>query len=543
MKNAEKCWHHICTKQDNACLANAKHICTIHQGKMLGGTSSVNNLLYSRGNNRDFFNWTYVTDDEWNLDDIFAHFKRLEHFERDVDDDFPRDYGREGEIILNRFNHEHYLKDAIFDAAHELKYEPITPERYLGYVEVLGTLNDGKRYNMAKGFLSPIFNNRTNLLVARNVLVTKVLFSDDRKANAVRVIFKNKEYTIRAKKEILLTGDPINTAKLLMLSGIGLYKQLKYFGIPTISNVPTGRHLKAQMALPIFVGLDHTSKLTDEKFETAVNMYNFLVHNSGAYTAINVHDLIGYISTRNQTFNYPDILICHVYYKPNDTNLVEELSLYDYDFDIIKSVRRYNRHNGVLMFKPTLLHPVSEGEVLLTSACHEKPPTVNGNFLSDKLSIDIDMLVVGYKFVESMTETNALQQFHAKLLEIDVPNCRNFKFYTDAYIKCYIKNLAHPKYTVATARMASCHYDGVVDKNLFVYGTRGLRVVGTSAMPTFVSGTLQGTVAMMADKASEMIKDKWIPNYLMFNKKMPDTVDNSTIENADNNTQPEDAFK
>lgn len=540
VQNSMESWQHECAKQDNACLATKKRTCIISQGKVLGGTTSVNNLQYTRGNNRDFFKWAYETDDEWSLEDIFAHYKRIENYTRDEDDEYPLDYGRDGEIKLSRFNYPHYVKDMIIEAAHDLKYEMLVSERYLGYIETLGTIDNGKRLNLAKAFLSPI-KNRTNLFVARNALVTKILFSDDRKANAVRVILKNKEYKIRAKKEILVTGDPINTAKLLMISGVGVHDELRKFGIPVISNVPTGKYLKSQIALPVFVAIDHKLEVVDEKLETAINIYNFLIHSSGAYTTTNINDLLGYISTKNQTFNYPDIQIYHSYFSPNDSSLHSELSLNEYDLSIVRNIYKYNKFRGILLFKPTLLHPISEGEVLLSSFCHDKPLIINGNFLSDKLYNDINDLVVAYKFVESMTLTDIFKEYNAQLLPIDVPNCRNFDFYTDAYVKCYIKNMAYPRNSIGTTRMSYCRFSGVVDKNLYVYGTRGLRVVGASAMPTFVSGNKAGTIAMMADKTSEMIKYKWIKDYLMFNRQWPEeSVNDTTIKN---DTQPEDAYK
>lgn len=543
VQNSMESWQHVCAKQDNACLGTVKKSCVISQGKVLGGTTSVNNLHYTRGNNRDFFNWSHITSDEWNLEDIFAHYKRIEDFQRDEDDEYPIDYGRGGEIKLSRFNQEHFVKEMITDAAYDLKYGPIVSQRYLGYIETLGTLINGKRLNMAKAFLSPI-KNRTNLYVARNALVTKILFSQDKKAIGVKALIKSKEIQVRAKKEVIVTGDPINTAKLLMISGIGKRNDLQKYGIPVISEVPTGKHFKAQIALPVFVAINHDFDIPDKKLQTARDMYEFMLHNRGTFTSININDLLGYISAKNQTFNYPDIQMYHSYFRPNSSSLQDELALQNYDFDIIKSVYRYNKHRGILLFKPTLLHPESNGEILVTSYCHENPPMINGNFLTDKLNIDIDTLVTAFRFVESMSLTKAFQRYNASILYIDVPNCRNLNFYTDAYIKCYIKNLAYPRNIIGSARMSYCKFDGVVDKNLLVYDTRGLRVAGASAMPTFSSGNLAGTIAMMADKLSELIKYKWIENYLMFNRELTEETVNATEKVNNNHTVPHsDLFK
>lgn len=516
-------WNHVCEKQENACLGNVKRVCTLPQGKTLGGTSTINNLHYSRGNSRDFAEWKFVTNGKWEVDDIIAFYERIENFQRNEEDEFPIDYGRNGEIMLNRFKKGHFVKDMIIEAAVELKYTVIVSECYLGYTETLGTIQKGKRFNMAKAFLGPI-KNRPNLFVARNTLATKVYFSNDKKALGIATVINGQKINIRARKEVILTGGPITTAKLLMNSGIGVAHELKKVGIHSISNVPTGKNFKAQIALPVYVAIDDVSKDISLNYETAKNMFEFLINNRGPYTQININDLIGYIVTKNTTSNYPDVQMYHSYFPPNDTALEEELFQQQYDFPIIRSILKFNRHRGLLLFKPTLLHPESTGEVLLTGYCPEKPVLIKGNFLTDKLNADIDMLVAAFKYVESTTQTQAFSAYHAELVQIEVPLCKNLHFYTDAYIKCYVRNMAYPRNGIGTAKMGYCPFDGVVDGDLNVFNTRGLRVVGASVMPTFVSGNIVGTVAMMGDKLSEMIKYKWIDDYVMFNTPMEEQV-------------------
>lgn len=510
IQNTAEDWQHICRKQSNACLGTNRGACVLSHGKLLGGTSSINNLHYVRGNQNDFFKWNTEPQGEWSLEDFEQYYRRIEQFQGG--NDYPVEYEKTGDIVLNVFQSEHFVKDIIKEGGKTLSYGPIEDEKKLGYIETVGPIFNGSRYNMAKAFLGPI-KDRPNLFLALHSEAKQILFSSDKKARRIYAHVNGRKLNVTAKKEIIVTSDPINTAKLLQVSGIGPKKELKKLGIKVLGDLSVGKQLKCQFGVPIFVGIDHNLELVDQEVQMADSTYMYLIHRRGPLTTININDLLGFINTANDTSDYPNMEIYHYYFPPNDTVFQNVMSNLNFDMDIFKSLVEFNKDRGIIMFKPTILHPASSGEVLLKSKFLDKPVEVIGNFLDDPLNYDLDILVSGYKYIVQLLKTPAFEEVNGEILQIDIPNCRNYAFCADLYVKCVIRNLAFPRNCVGTARMGTCQFDSVVDETLNVYGFRGLRIVGISAMPGFVSGNVQGTVAAMADKLSEIIKERWLTGY------------------------------
>ncbi|KAJ8958486.1 hypothetical protein NQ318_002279 [Aromia moschata] len=168
------------------------------------------------------------------------------------------------------------------------------------------------------------------------------------------------------------------------------------------------------------------------------------------------------------------------------------------------------------MFLLTLLQPLSRGEVLLNETHHQSNPKIVPNFLSDYEGWDLDTFVSGFNFVANLTEGSVMQQFHAELLNIDIPNCRNFKFCTMQYVKCYIYNMAFLKYdVVGTAKMGpECDTMAVVRPDLEVKKVRCLRVADSSVMVSMTVGNTVATDAMIGFNTGEILKEKWLKDYV-----------------------------
>lgn len=483
-----------------------KKECRIFSGKVLGGTSTIGNMHYHRGNQKDFLVWQKLTDTTWSPINATTHYKRVE---KDLSSaDFAIDYGTDGEISLNIVTAVDCLRNVILRSIKYLGYGRMKMGENLGYVETLLTVDDGTRQNSAKAFLTPT-KERKNLKVILEAQVTRINFTNppDLKAQGVEVLHKNRKYTVKALKEIILTAGAINTPKILMGSGVGPKEHLKELKIPLIADKKVGYNLQDHYRALVLVSINdcRAAKTAPER------AFDYIMHKNGWLSKINVHDVVGYINTHETPYDVPNVAIYHYFFEKSDELLEEFFKKLGFTDKIIQSIVKHNQQYALVAFMPTVLKPKSTGRVLLKSNNVEDEPVIQGKFLEDENEEDLQTLVSGVRYVIKFIESPDFVGLQAKLLTIDIPNCRNLQVWGEAYVKCMIKNVGFPgSQMVGTVKMTDCCDDGVVGGDLYVKGVRGLRVVDSSVIPETISANLQATLAMMGDRAAELIKDKWI---------------------------------
>lgn len=461
-----------------------KQQCRLSGGKVLGGTSTINNLHYHRANQKDFSTWEQPT---WNSLDVSTHYQRVE-----MD---AINYGTSDDDSEDRV-----LKSTIFKSSSRMGYNRmVTNDDNFGYVETFLTINNGIRQNSAKTFLSNL--KRKNLKLILQAEVTRVNFTKapDRKAFAVEVLHKNRKYTLKSLKEIILTAGAINTARILLASGVGPREHLKELQIPLIADREIGFNLQDHFAVPVLVSVNYRG----DKPQISERVFQYLMHKTGWLSKINIHDIVGYINTFQAPFDTPNMAIQHYFFENNDGMVEEFFRKLGYTDKIIRSIVKYNRENGIVVFMPTLLKPKSRGRILLS----KNDVVIEGNYLSDEMEEDLQTLVTGIGYIMEFIETPDFLKLTPKLLEIDIPNCKSMKVWKEPYLRCLVRNLGFPtSQMVGTVQMETC-CDG---RDLMVKGVRGLRVVDASVFPEPVTTTnLQATLAMLADRTAELIKEKW----------------------------------
>lgn len=483
--------------------------CRISRGKALGGTSTIGNLHYHRGNRRDFMRWEEETDNTWSPAVAVTHYKRVERALNPPN--FASNYGTCGDIILKTVPALRCLRAAIFSSARAMGFERSRMGENLGYVETLLTIDGGARRSMAKAFLAGT-KDRKNLKMILGAQVTRVNFTSapDRKASFVQMVYKKKTYTVKVAKEVILAAGAVNTAKILMISGIGPKDHLKKFKIPVIVDKKVGYDLQDHFCALVLVSINSAG----DKKSTTERTFEYLMHKSGFLSKINVNDIAGYINTFQAPHDDPNVAIYHYFFEKNDTSIADYFKNLGYTDKIVKSIVRNNKESAIIAFMPTLLKPKSRGRVLLKSRDPLDDPIIQGNFLSDEMEEDLDTLASGVRYVTKFIDSPDFVMREAKLLNYDIPNCKSMKLWSEPYIRCIVKNTGFPaSQLVGTARMASCCDDGIVGSTLEVRGVRGLRVVDGSVMPEIVSANIQATLAMMGDRAAEMMKEKWMAGY------------------------------
>ena len=452
------------------------------RGKVLGGCSSINVMAYTRGHPNDFNRWAKEGASGWGYHDVLPYFRKGETWEGG-ENQWRGSHGPVGTQSAK-------TKDPIFDSwikAGQQAGFPKVDDYNTGEQEGFGrgqyTIRDGRRSSSARAYLRPVLH-RTNLTVETRAHVLRVML-EGRRATGIEFVQKGRTEQVRAAREVILSAGAFNTPQLLMLSGIGPADHLESVGVKTVMDLPAvGANLQDHLGIWITwkrktPGTFHREMRLDRMTLNMIQAYFF---GTGAGTVV-PGGLHAFVKTQ-AGLDVPDIeFMFHTV--PPQTRLWLPL------------VRP--AYQDAYAIRPTLLHPVSRGHIRLRSADPRDPVKIMYNFFS--APEDLPRLREGFKRARDVGEQAAMEDYRA--LEANPGP----KVKTDAEIDAYIRRTAmtahHPS---STCRMG--HDDtAALDPQMRVRGIEGLRVVDASAMPDLVSAHINACVLMMAEKASDIIKE------------------------------------
>jgi 4-pyridoxate dehydrogenase len=453
------------------------------RGKVLGGSSSINVMAYTRGNRGDYDRWAQKGAHGWSYADVLPYFKRCESWQGGEN----AWRGGTGPLGTEWARTRDPLFDAWIEAGKASGYphtEDYNGARQEGFGRSQYTIRNGRRCSSARAFLRPALKRR-NLTVVTRAYATRVLLQGTR-ATGVEYVRNGTIVRATADREVILSGGTFNSPHLLMLSGIGPARHLAATGIKPVVDLPVGRNLQDHLAAIIFWSRpENASRFRDNmRFDRmALGMIRAYLFGSGPATIV-PGGLHGFIKTR------PELAV------PNIEFMFRGLPSHAHMwFPGIKA--RYVDGFGI---RPTLLHPDSRGEILLRSADPRDPMRIVYNFFT--APDDLPTLREGFRRGREVGNQKPLDPYRG----IETAPGVNVK--TDAEIDAYIKKTAvtahHPCGTCAMG----IGPDSVVDPELKVRGVEGLRVVDASAMPDIVSAHINACVLMIGEKASDMIRGK-----------------------------------
>ena len=452
------------------------------RGKVLGGSSSVNVMAYTRGDRGDYDRWDRDGATGWSYADVLPYFKRCETWEGG-ETDYRGGSGPLGTEFAR-------TRDPVFDAwieAAKAAGFPATPDYNGRQGEGIGrsqyTIKHGRRSSAARAFLRPA-ERRRNLRVQTISTVLKVLVERGRAVGVV-CFSGGQESTIRASREVILCGGAFNTPQLLMLSGIGPADHLTEHGLTPVVDLPVGKNLQDHLAVLIMferkdLGSFHREMRFDRMAASMVRAY-FLGTGPGTVVPGGLH---AFVKTRADT----DV--------PNIEYMFRGLPTRAHMW--FPGVR--NAYVDGYGIRPTLLHPRSRGEILLRSSDPRAPMRIRYRFYSHP--DDMPEHIEGFKRGRDIAYQQPLDRFRGKE-EAPGENVR-----TDAEIEAYIRRTAITAHHPAGSCKMGSGPDAVLDPELRVRGVQGLRVVDASAMPDMVSAHINACVIMMADKASDIIRGR-----------------------------------
>jgi 4-pyridoxate dehydrogenase len=453
------------------------------RGKILGGSSSINVMAYTRGHHGDFDRWSRNGCEGWSYAEVLPYFKRSETFASGGN----TWRGGDGPLQVQYAQTKDPLFDAWVEAAREIGL-PVTDDYNGDRDEGVGrsqyTIGAGRRSSSSTAYLRPI-KGRSNLTIEINAHATRILLSGTR-ATGVEYFKGGSKKSVEAKKEVIISSGTFKSPQLLMLSGIGPADHLKDQGIQPIVDLPVGKNLQDHLAVLImFARSSPGSAFRDNmRFDKmAFNMVRAYVHGTGPATFV-PGGLHAFIKTHPE-LDVPDI---EFMFRGLSTNA-------HMWFPGIKAC--YQDGYGI---RPALLHPESRGSVRLRSNDPNDSPRIEYNCLS--VPSDLTKLREGFKLARELAYSKALEPFRAgektpgKAVRTDDE--------IDAWIRKAAVTAHHP---AGTCAMGSGP-EAVLDRNLKVMGLENLRVVDASAMPDLVGAHINACVLMMAEKAADIIRRK-----------------------------------
>jgi choline dehydrogenase len=447
------------------------------RGKVLGGSSSINGLLYVRGQHEDYDRWRQHGNSGWGYDDVLPYFKKAENQQRGGDDF----HGVGGPLPVSDLLHADPLSAAFIAAAAETGL-PVNPDFNGAAQEGAGwfqtTTRNGRRASTAVAYLRPA-RNRKNLHVETAALAQRILF-EGRRATGVEYRQAGMLRTARARREVLVSSGAYNSPQLLQLSGVGPAALLKSHGIDVVFDAPgVGNDLQDHMQVRLVMRCAQPITLNDiinHPVRRIMAGVRYAAFRKGPLTI--AAGTSGAFFKTNPRLASPDV---QIHFLPFSTDKMGE------------KLHPYSAFSASVC----QLRPESRGSLRIKSADPTAPPEIRINYLATET--DRTANVEGLKLLRKILAAPALKPF---VVEEAEPGA---KVSSDAELLAFCRQRGSTVYhPTSTCRMGNDPL-AVVDQRLRLRGLEGLRIVDASVMPDLVSGNTNAPVIMIAEKASDMI--------------------------------------
>jgi len=443
------------------------------RGKTLGGSSSINAMIYARGQPEDYDHWAELGNDGWAYEEVLDYFKRAEHNERGGSEY----HGTGGPRNVADHQSPNVLSEAFVEAGQAVGLPhngDFNAGRQAGVGLYQVTQKDGARHSAADAYLKPVLD-RSNLTAVTGAQVTRVRF-DGQEAVGVEYVRNGSEETVDASDEVILSAGAINSPQLLMLSGVGPAQHLTAHDISVVNELPgVGRNLQDHLNVKVNYACE--KPVTLDEADSLWNVLKYLVLKRGPLTS-NVAEGGGFVSVSED--DRPDI---QLHFGPSYS--------VNHGFD--------NPDGNGFWLSALRLRPDSRGRISLRSADPLDEPVIDPQYLTEET--DLEILLEGVKLVREILQAEPFDEYRGREVSPG-PDVQSDEQLIE-HIREAAETLYHP---VGTCKMGADEM-AVVDENLAVHGVDGLRVVDASIMPTITSGNTDAPTTMIAEKAADHIRN------------------------------------
>lgn len=450
------------------------------RGKTLGGSSSINGNIYSRGQRLDFDGWAQRGNRGWGYADVLPYFKRSERRIGDGDDTFR---GRDGGLVITDIDYRHPLADDFIKGA--VNYGIPLNKDYNGAVQegisyTQRTIYGGRRVSSARAFLRPALK-RPNIVLRTKAHATKIVF-EGKRAVGIQYRRGGKTVEIRARREVILSGGSVNSPQLLQLSGVGPAGLLKDIGIPVHHELPgVGENLRDHFVLRM-VSRIKTMDTINQRVKGLPLMAEAFKYFTGQPSVLGLSPTLVYIFWKSDpALDNGDLQIS---FTPASYKEGVQSQLDDFP--------------GVTV-APWVQRPESTGYIRAKSADPFEPPAIQPNYFAHET--DRRLSIAGMKIARDLVQTPEFAP-HVEHEELPGPDVRT----DDEMLDYYRQNATTTFHLMGTCRMGpETDRTAVVDDQLRVRGLEGLRVADASIMPTMPSANTNASTIMIGEKCADFI--------------------------------------
>ncbi|NDW00187.1 GMC family oxidoreductase [Salipiger sp. PrR002] len=451
---------------------------TVLQGKVLGGSSSINGMVYVRGHKSDYDAWeAEFGATGWNSTEMLRYFRKAENNEAMADEY----HGTEGKLHVSENRYRHPLSDAFVRAGQQAGYEYITDHNGakmegVGFYQT--TTHKGERASTSRTYLADV-RKHPSLKLELNATVERIEIENGRATGVTYT--KGSRRTVTARKEVIVTAGAIGSAKLLQLSGVGPGAVLQRAGVAQKAELPVGRNFHDHLHLSINAAIKEPISLygEDSGLKALRHGIEWTLNRTGVLTSP-ILEAFAFADTCGQ--GYPDVQF----------HFLPILDTWD-DPDLVQQGQRHG-----ITIKAGHLQPKSRGEVEIRSADPNALPKVRAAYLEDER--DVQGQIRAAQLALKFFDQPALKAHVAELFSPAVP--ADDLAGLEAFVRGGVKTVYHP---VGTCRIGQDPATSVVDPELRVHGIDGLRVADSSVMPQIPSGNTNAPTIALAEKASDLI--------------------------------------
>jgi choline dehydrogenase len=444
------------------------------RGRSLGGSSSMNSMVYIRGHRRDYDGWADLGATGWSYPEVLPYFKRSEDNQR-INDEY---HGQEGPLHVSDPSWTSELAERFIASGEALgisRNDDFNGAEQDGIGVMQRTAKGGRRWSAADAFLHPVRKSRENLAVVTGAHARRVTL-DGRRASGVEYDHNGRLEKARCDREVILSAGAYNSPQLLMLSGIGPADHVRSVGIePVVDSPHVGQHLMDHpLASTTYTCTEEVTlgDATHPKY-----LVEYLVGRGRGKLGSSIAEAVAHVRLQ-QGVPAPDfqILFGPAYYS-------------DHGF------RTFPGH--AFSVGPVFNRPTSEGEVRLRSPDPHDPPAVRNHWLSD--SAEMRAMIEGVRLAREFAESGPLSTVAGRNIDPG-PGVRSDAD-LEAWLRAEVQHSYHPS---CTCRMGALD-DGVLDERLRVRGVEGLRVADCSVMPRITSGNTNAPAIMIGERAADLV--------------------------------------